>query len=109
MKFVQYCTRPNSWGKYYNFISKRVIRVLEMNPARTLTTSAVTADVTLYGRLLPVGDPKISIVPILDQWIKEERVIELEELRKIIKQFRKYRRIKHALQVLRSLFFNPLF
>lgn len=53
----------------------------------------------LYRRLSPVGDPNISIVPILDQWVSEGRPVQIVELRLIIKELRVYKRYKHALEV----------
>ncbi|KAL0535062.1 hypothetical protein IC582_029376 [Cucumis melo] len=53
----------------------------------------------LYRRLSPVGDPNISIVPILDQWVSEGRPVQIVELRLIIKELRVYKRYKHALEM----------
>lgn len=93
-------------GKRCFMSSKMGIGVSEMRSVTTAATTTVTSASTstnkkesLYGRLLPASNPNISVVPILDQWVKEERPIELPEIQKIIRQFRKFRRIKHALQV----------
>lgn len=97
MKLLGSCTCSNSWSNNYScFLSKAaIIRVL----AKTLTTEATSKD-TLYSRLVPISDPKGSILPILDGWIQDEREIDPEDLQKIIRQFRKFKRFKHALEVL---------
>ncbi|XP_050228611.1 pentatricopeptide repeat-containing protein At2g20710, mitochondrial-like [Mercurialis annua] len=53
----------------------------------------------LYRRISPVGDPKQSIVPILDKWIDEGRTVDKEHLQTFIKELRKYKRYSHALQI----------
>lgn len=95
------------WGKLDNNLLFNVLGD-KSNPTRALTTSTSCAIITkekeeegdsLYNRLLPFGDPEMSMLPILDKWIIEERPIEAYQLRNIIKGFRKYKRFKHALQV----------
>ncbi|XP_062107336.1 pentatricopeptide repeat-containing protein At2g20710, mitochondrial-like [Humulus lupulus] len=54
---------------------------------------------TLYHRMSRLGDPKISMTPVLEQWAQEGRDVKQSELQKIIKQFRKYRRFTQALQI----------
>lgn len=53
----------------------------------------------LYRRISPVGDPNVSIVPILNQWVEEGRPAEKEELQSFIKELRYYKRYSHALQI----------
>lgn len=53
----------------------------------------------LYKRISPLGDPKVSVVPVLDQWVAEGRPVLKENLEKIIKELRAYKRYKHALEV----------
>lgn len=57
----------------------------------------------LYRRITPIGDPQVSIVPILDQWVQEGRPISKDQLRIFIKEFRYYKRFHHALEVLALL------
>uniref|UniRef100_A0A5B7CCI5 Pentatricopeptide repeat-containing protein n=1 Tax=Davidia involucrata TaxID=16924 RepID=A0A5B7CCI5_DAVIN len=67
------------------------------------TTATVTAPKksrdTLYRRISPIGDPRVSIVPVLDQWIEEGRDVNKDGLHSIIKELRSFRRFKHALEV----------
>lgn len=56
-------------------------------------------DDSLYRRISPVGDWRVSIVPILDQWIQEGRSVNKVRLQRIIRELRKYRRFKHSLEV----------
>ncbi|XP_010439439.1 PREDICTED: pentatricopeptide repeat-containing protein At2g20710, mitochondrial-like [Camelina sativa] len=55
----------------------------------------------LYKRISPLGDPKISIVPVLDEWRGEGNYTSKEELRGMIKELMKYKRFGHALEVSR--------
>ncbi|KAG7541982.1 Pentatricopeptide repeat [Arabidopsis thaliana x Arabidopsis arenosa] len=55
----------------------------------------------LYKRISPLGDPKISIFPVLDQWRGEGNYTSKEELRGMIKELIKYKRFVHALEVSR--------
>uniref|UniRef100_A0A0A0LV44 Pentacotripeptide-repeat region of PRORP domain-containing protein n=1 Tax=Cucumis sativus TaxID=3659 RepID=A0A0A0LV44_CUCSA len=60
--------------------------------------STVVKD-NLYRRISPVGDPNISVTPLLDQWVLEGRLVQQDELRHIIKELRVYKRFKHALEI----------
>ncbi|KAF2307708.1 hypothetical protein GH714_031075 [Hevea brasiliensis] len=53
----------------------------------------------LYRRISPVGDPKVSIIPILDRWIEEGRSVNKNQLQVFIKEFRYYKRYSHALEI----------
>ncbi|GKD37992.1 hypothetical protein Tco_1258199 [Tanacetum coccineum] len=52
----------------------------------------------LYRRISPVGDPNVSMIPILDQWEKEGKTVRFQQLIVIIKSLRKFNRYTHALQ-----------
>ncbi|KAH7513116.1 hypothetical protein FEM48_Zijuj12G0162500 [Ziziphus jujuba var. spinosa] len=52
----------------------------------------------LYRKISPIGDPKVSIVPVLDKWIHDGRAVDKRRLLDIIKELRHYRRYKHALE-----------
>lgn len=54
---------------------------------------------SLYKRIAPIGDPSISVVPVLDQWVREGRDIRKRELQNIIRELKTYKRFKHALEV----------
>ncbi|KAG5579288.1 hypothetical protein H5410_049915 [Solanum commersonii] len=54
---------------------------------------------SLYRRISPLGDPNESIVPVLDQWIKERKHVVKKELQYMIKSLKDYRRYKHALEL----------
>lgn len=54
---------------------------------------------SLYRRISPIGDPTVSIIPVLDGWIEDGNTVEKKELQVMIKQLRGYKRYKHALQV----------
>ncbi|KAJ0087740.1 hypothetical protein Patl1_32860 [Pistacia atlantica] len=53
----------------------------------------------LYRRISPIGDPSVSIVPLLDQWIEEGHPVDKEQLQAFIKELRFYRRFSHGLEV----------
>ncbi|KAM0054309.1 putative tetratricopeptide-like helical domain superfamily [Helianthus debilis subsp. tardiflorus] len=58
------------------------------------------SDSSLYRRISPVGDPGLSIVPVLDQWVSEGRKVDKDSLDSIVKSLMKFRRFTHALEVL---------
>ncbi|XP_015899696.3 pentatricopeptide repeat-containing protein At2g20710, mitochondrial [Ziziphus jujuba] len=53
----------------------------------------------LYRKISPIGDHKVSIVPVLDKWIHDGRAVDKRRLLGIIKELRHYRRYKHALEL----------
>ncbi|XP_022989754.1 pentatricopeptide repeat-containing protein At4g21705, mitochondrial-like [Cucurbita maxima] len=53
----------------------------------------------LFARISPLGSPELSVVPILDQWIQEGRMIKDFELRRIVRDLRNCRRYGQALEV----------
>ncbi|KAJ0088199.1 hypothetical protein Patl1_32844 [Pistacia atlantica] len=52
----------------------------------------------LFHRISPLGDPTVSIVPMLDQWVQEGRNVDQLQLRDFIKRLRSFKRYVHALQ-----------
>ncbi|KAF8413888.1 hypothetical protein HHK36_001882 [Tetracentron sinense] len=58
-----------------------------------------TSEDTLFKRISPAGDPRVSIVPVLDKWIEEGRTVNREDLQTMIKQMRAYGRFTHALEI----------
>ncbi|CAK7350602.1 unnamed protein product [Dovyalis caffra] len=52
----------------------------------------------LYRRISPIGDPNISVTPVLDQWVRQGNSVTKSELQLIIKELRIYKRFKHALE-----------
>jgi pentatricopeptide repeat protein len=54
---------------------------------------------SLYKRISELGDPNLSVFTVLQQWINEGRGVKKSELQRIVKELRKYRRYKHALEV----------
>ncbi|WOG98753.1 hypothetical protein DCAR_0418098 [Daucus carota subsp. sativus] len=78
-------------------------RVFKTEPSRTLTTKTIETTssraTSLFSRITKAHDPKVSMIPVLDQWVEEQRSISAEELRRIIRQLRKFRRSRHALQI----------
>ncbi|PIA55318.1 hypothetical protein AQUCO_00800211v1 [Aquilegia coerulea] len=54
---------------------------------------------TLYKRISPLGNPRVSIVPILDQWVQEGKPAKPKYLKDMIHELRKYRRYSHALEI----------
>lgn len=72
------------------------------------STSTNTGKQRLYQRISPVGDPRVSVVPILDQWVQEGKPVRQNDLQRIIKELRVFRRFHHALEVSPRFSF-PLF
>ncbi|XP_019056368.1 PREDICTED: pentatricopeptide repeat-containing protein At2g20710, mitochondrial-like [Tarenaya hassleriana] len=53
----------------------------------------------LFERISPIGDPTASMVPVLDQWVKEGNEVNKSQLTNIIKDLRSFKRYSHALQI----------
>ncbi|KAJ8761442.1 hypothetical protein K2173_001573 [Erythroxylum novogranatense] len=58
-----------------------------------------TKKVTLYSKISPLGDPKISVVPELDNWLDSGQKIRFAELQRIIRDLRRRNRFTQALEV----------
>ncbi|XP_070006765.1 pentatricopeptide repeat-containing protein At2g20710, mitochondrial isoform X1 [Nicotiana sylvestris] len=63
------------------------------------TTPASSPEDTLYHKLLYSTSSSASVIPVLDQWVREEKPLKHEDLQTIAKQLRAYRRFNHALQI----------
>ncbi|XP_059291852.1 pentatricopeptide repeat-containing protein At2g20710, mitochondrial-like [Lycium ferocissimum] len=53
----------------------------------------------VFARIAPLGSPDLSMVPVLEQWVKEGKQVAKTELQWIIKRLNSYKRYKHALEV----------
>ncbi|CAN1306971.1 Pentatricopeptide repeat-containing protein At2g20710, mitochondrial [Linum perenne] len=67
---------------------------------RNFTSSTNESRNELYRRISPVGDHKVSIVPILDRWIEEGNSVDRYQLVNYIRELRHYSRNHHALELL---------
>ncbi|KAF5199859.1 Pentatricopeptide repeat-containing protein [Thalictrum thalictroides] len=63
------------------------------------TSQPKTKRDTLYNRISPLGDPRVSVVPVLDQWIEEGNNVDHFQLQGLIKQLKTFRRYKQALEI----------
>ncbi|WCJ34111.1 Tetratricopeptide repeat (TPR)-like superfamily protein [Euphorbia peplus] len=75
-----------------SFHSMASRRSTNTSPWQSLTTE-------LYRRINPIGDPTVSVVPVLNQWVEEGRSVHQESLKDIIRKLRSSRRFHHALEV----------
>ncbi|XP_077223576.1 pentatricopeptide repeat-containing protein At4g21705, mitochondrial-like [Tasmannia lanceolata] len=53
----------------------------------------------LYSKISPIGNPNISVLPELDKWAETGKNVRVQELQRIIRDLRKRRRFKQALEV----------
>ncbi|KAG2717305.1 hypothetical protein I3760_03G169200 [Carya illinoinensis] len=84
--------RSNPWRGY------AIPRVFGAFLYHTETVPAPQID-SLYHRISRAGDPRVPIVRVIDHWLEEGRDVQNSELHRFIRQLRKYRRFKHALQI----------
>ncbi|XP_010272479.1 PREDICTED: pentatricopeptide repeat-containing protein At2g20710, mitochondrial-like isoform X1 [Nelumbo nucifera] len=54
---------------------------------------------SLYERIAVTGDPKISVVPVLEKWVDEGRSVNKVELNLLIRKLKFLRKFKHALEI----------
>lgn len=66
---------------------------------RSYFRKATTQRNNLYSRISPLGDPRISLAPVLDQWVEEGKKVKDYELRTIVKGLRERKRFKQALEI----------
>ncbi|KAL7243765.1 hypothetical protein ACSBR1_016064 [Camellia fascicularis] len=64
-----------------------------------LNSSSIARSDSLYRRISPLGDPRVSVVPVLDQWVREGRPVDRQHIRFIIKELNHYKRFKHSLEI----------
>lgn len=95
----------NHFRSSLNLLSLSAYSTSAVRPRKPLMGSLNS----LYRKISPVGDPKASIVPVLDQWIADGRDVNKTALIAIIKELRHYGRYKHALEVPIFFFFFVLF
>ncbi|XP_044489063.1 pentatricopeptide repeat-containing protein At4g21705, mitochondrial-like [Mangifera indica] len=80
-------------------ILKRALKFTPINsPLFTRAYRAAEGN-NLHSRISPLGDPNLSLVPVLDQWIQEGKKCTVFELQRVVRDLRARRRFKHALQV----------
>ncbi|GFP98296.1 pentatricopeptide repeat-containing protein at2g20710 mitochondrial [Phtheirospermum japonicum] len=88
----------NSSSLHY-FYQKTQLRFFSATPTRTRLAKTKSASDSLCSRIFPLGDPNLSVVPALDQWIGEGKHTFRWELQKVIHWLMVHRRFKHALEV----------
>lgn len=57
----------------------------------------------LFARISPLGDPDISLAPVLDKWVEEGKNVKQPELQRIIRDLRSRKRYNHSLEVSTSI------
>ncbi|KAF2303339.1 hypothetical protein GH714_016927 [Hevea brasiliensis] len=57
-----------------------------------------TKRVTLYSKISPLGDPSISLVPELENWVQHGNKVRVGELQRIIRDLRRRNRFGQALE-----------
>lgn len=84
------------------FLDRQVL-YLSTAPSPSSTSPAKKQRDTLGRRLLSLVYPKRSAVITLRQWVEEGRNVRKYELNRIVRELRKHKRFKHALEVCNSL------
>ncbi|CAM8977665.1 unnamed protein product [Rhodiola kirilowii] len=64
-----------------------------------LYSSTPTPVDALYKTISRAGDPRVSVIPIIEQFVQNGGTILQHQLIRFIKEFRKYKRYKHALEI----------
>ncbi|KAL6567411.1 hypothetical protein OROGR_001079 [Orobanche gracilis] len=84
---------------FHQNIKTQFFSTTQSTPTRTRFSKYKSASVSVYSRIAPLGDPSLSMMPVLDQWTGEGRSAFRWELQKIIKRLTMRKRFKHALEV----------
>ncbi|XP_054815821.1 pentatricopeptide repeat-containing protein At4g21705, mitochondrial isoform X2 [Prosopis cineraria] len=75
------------------------IKFILSRPFSSANVQPATYRRNLISRIIPLGNPSISLVPVLDEWVQEGNPVHDIELRKIVKTLRGRLRFKQALEV----------
>ncbi|KAL2475368.1 Pentatricopeptide repeat-containing protein [Abeliophyllum distichum] len=93
MKLFYISTYPQS---FYQKIQKQFF---SKTSTRTRYSKKGSKSDSLYKRISPLGDPNVSVEPVLQQWIREGNTVNKTLLQNIINELRVYKRFRHALEV----------
>ncbi|CAN6469137.1 unnamed protein product [Victoria cruziana] len=85
-------------GDAARFLDRQVL-YLSTAPSPSSTSPAKKQRDTLGRRLLSLVYPKRSAVITLRQWVEEGRNVRKYELNRIVRELRKHKRFKHALEI----------
>ncbi|CAH9109287.1 unnamed protein product [Cuscuta epithymum] len=72
--------------------------MLRMTRIRSYCTNVVKK-MSLYSKISPLGNPTTSIVPQLDEWVRQGNKVRFAELQRIAIDLRKRKRFSQALEV----------
>ncbi|XP_057458541.1 pentatricopeptide repeat-containing protein At4g21705, mitochondrial-like [Lotus japonicus] len=70
-----------------------------LRPYCSASTTVTINRRNLYSRISPLGDPSLSVVPVLENWLQEGHAVRDQELQRIVKTLRTRKRFTQALQV----------
>ncbi|CAK7349804.1 unnamed protein product [Dovyalis caffra] len=86
-------------NRQFPFSSTRVFACFLFStktPTKPLSSSGSSE---LYRRFEVIRDPRVSIVPVLDQWVKEGNTVDKHQLVNLTRLMKDFKRFKHALEV----------
>ena len=63
------------------------------------SSSSSSSSSSLYDRIQVIQDPKVSVVPVLEQWVNEGWPIQKQHLRSLVRLMKDFKRFNHALEV----------
>jgi hypothetical protein len=67
------------------------------------SSSSSSSSTSLYHRIQIIRNPKVSVIPVLEQWVNEQRPVNEQEIRSLVRIMKDFRRFSHALEVHFSL------
>ncbi|KAJ0102953.1 hypothetical protein Patl1_04618 [Pistacia atlantica] len=80
-------------------VFKKALNFSAINPPIFIRAYSAAKRNNLYSRISPLGDPNLSLVPVLDQWVQEGKKVKGAELQHIVRNLRARQRFQHALQI----------
>ncbi|GAV70430.1 PPR domain-containing protein [Cephalotus follicularis] len=68
---------------------------------KTLNPSSASSSncLRLYDRIIEIRNPKVSIVPVLDQWVDEGNAVHKHQLQSLVRSLKSFQRFNHALEI----------
>lgn len=93
---MNHLLRPNQW---LGSVTYRVFRGLLYSTKTSRKTLSSNSTDSLRHRVIQTGDPRASIIPVLNQWVHEGKNVDPNDLQWLIRHLRHTSRLEQALEM----------
>lgn len=90
----------SDWMKMGGFSKKWSVSPLSTQ-SQALTSASYSGEIeiSLLNRVRAEKDPRVSVIPILEQWVGEGEPVDKRQLQFLIREMKGFKRFHHALEV----------